>query len=282
MGAEAMTRLLRGRWYGRYGLAFCPAHRNTRTPALSLADGQDGRLLVHCFAACDPLDVLRMLPDQGAASGTPAAPHAALGRNERARTDAALAIWHEGGRLEGTLAERYLRGRAIVPPWPPALRFHASLWHANTRQRLPGLVALVTGPDGSPLAIHRTFLSPFGTKADIEPVKAMLGPCAGGAVRLSYGEGGLAVCEGVESGLSLRDHVPADIGVLAALSTAGIRGLKLPPEPGDLVIAPDGDAPGRRAAEALAQRAHGLGWQVRLLAAPDGRDWSDLAMEGQA
>jgi hypothetical protein len=33
--ARKITEALGGKWYGRYGLAFCPAHRNTVTPALS-------------------------------------------------------------------------------------------------------------------------------------------------------------------------------------------------------------------------------------------------------
>ena len=60
--ARTMTEALRGRWFGSYGLAFCPAHHNDRTPALSLTDGDDGRLLAHCFAGCafgDVLDALR-------------------------------------------------------------------------------------------------------------------------------------------------------------------------------------------------------------------------------
>ena len=62
-----------------------------------------------------------------------------------------------------------------------------------------------------------------------------------------------------------------------------MRGLHLPPKPHRLTIAPDGDAPGKAAAHALAERAHALGWQVSLLPAPDGRDWNDiLTMKGEA
>jgi hypothetical protein len=49
------------------------------------------------------------------------------------------------------------------------------------------MVALVTrGADGTPLAIHRTFLArDGGGKAPVDPQKMMLGPCRGGAVRLA-------------------------------------------------------------------------------------------------
>ena len=46
--AETLARALGGKWFGTYGLAFCPAHDNTRTPALSVCNGRDGRLLAHC------------------------------------------------------------------------------------------------------------------------------------------------------------------------------------------------------------------------------------------
>jgi hypothetical protein len=49
-GAATLTRALGGKWYGHYGLAFCPAHDNRRTPALSLAKGAEGRLLATCHA----------------------------------------------------------------------------------------------------------------------------------------------------------------------------------------------------------------------------------------
>ncbi|MEZ5720986.1 MAG: toprim domain-containing protein [Paracoccaceae bacterium] len=112
----------------------------------------------------------------------------------------------------------------------------------------------------------------------------MLGAVAGGAVRLTNGQGPLVVAEGIETALSLASGLlngPAT--VWAALSTSGMSGLALPPDPGRLTVASDGDAPGRGAAHRLADRAHALGWQVSLLPAPDGRDWNDiLKMKGEA
>jgi hypothetical protein len=134
-------------------------------------------------------------------------------------------------------------------------------------------------------AVHRTYLRPDGSgKADIDPPKAMLGAVTGGAVRLADGLGPLVVAEGIETALSLASgllQTPATIW--AALSTSGIRGQHLSPTASRLTIAADGDAPGREAANALAERAHALGWQVSLLPAPDGRDWNDiLTMDGKA
>jgi hypothetical protein len=48
-------------------------------------------------------------------------------------------------------------------------------------------VALVTrGADDAPIAIHRTYLARNGVgKEPVDPSKMMLGPCRGGAVRLT-------------------------------------------------------------------------------------------------
>lgn len=42
--ARILTHALGGKWYRRYGLAFCPAHNNTVTPALSVGTGREGQL----------------------------------------------------------------------------------------------------------------------------------------------------------------------------------------------------------------------------------------------
>ena len=105
----------------------------------------------------------------------------------------------------------------------------------------------------------------------------MLGATAGGAVMLSEGHSRLVVGEGIESGLSLCCGLmkePANIW--AALSTSGMRSLRLPEQPSRLVIAGDGDRPGREASHALATRAHSLGWKVSMLDPGNGADFNDV------
>ena len=41
-------------------MAECPAHED-RVPSLSTTEGQDGRVLIHCFAGCDTSDVVAAL-----------------------------------------------------------------------------------------------------------------------------------------------------------------------------------------------------------------------------
>ncbi|MEO0621308.1 MAG: toprim domain-containing protein [Pseudomonadota bacterium] len=294
MNARDITLALGGRWYGRYGLTFCPAHPNTRTPALRLRDGAEGRLLAICAVGCSFTDVVAALRERGLLEdrGRAAAPdplaemrRRKAEREERERdTRRARAVLAETVPIADTLAERYLRARAITGPLPDSLRFHPACFHGPTATRHPAMVAaVVIEGEVEPVAVHRTRLAEPGRKADLEPNRMMLGPCAGGAVRLAHGAGPLVVAEGIETALSLRDGVvDRDPNIWAALSTSGVSGLRLPKSVGELLIAPDGDAPGRKAAEVLASRAYATGWSVRILPPPgEGLDWNDAArMEG--
>lgn len=289
--ARRITEGLGGRWRGRYGVALCPAHDNRRTPALSLGDGRDGRLLVKCHAGCDPRDVLAALRGSGLLDGAgrtyapdPAAEarwRAAETTRREAGTALARRILAAADPAAGTLAERYLRARGLFTPPPPSLRFAPALRHPGGAS-LPAMVAAVElAGEAAPVAAHRTYLAEPGRKANADPAKAMLGPCAGGAVRLADGPGALIVAEGIETTLALAPLAAAEGARLwAALSALGMASLRLPADPGALVVAPDGDPAGMGAAETLAARARAAGWSARIMAPPgDGRDWADVAAD---
>lgn len=293
MRAVDIVKALRGRPWRNGGLCFCPAHANTRTPALSVTDGIDGRLLLHCHAGCDFASIMDALRGLGLVEGTgtyslPSPAELAMIREvERQEAEKrerqALSLWREAQPIAGTIAETYLRGRGITCDLPDTLRFHPASWHA-TAQRLPTMLALIKGLPR--LAVHRTYLRQDGSgKADVEPAKAMLGAALGGAVRLTDAQGPLVVAEGIETALSLASGLlgrPATIW--AALSASGIAGLRVPESnPHRLIIASDGDKAGHEAANKLAERAAALGWTVFMLPAPEGRDWNDiLIMKGAA
>ena len=149
-------------------MARCPAH-DDRTPSLSIRDADDGKVLVRCHAGCDQERVIAALRGRGlwadersALAFAQRAPHAcraqAGSRRRQAQRGGAchLAIRQAG---EGTPVETYLASRGIDLPPPDALRFHAGLKHPSGGI-WPAMVALVThGADGTPLAIHRTFLA---------------------------------------------------------------------------------------------------------------------------
>ena len=187
--ARNITHALRGRWCGSYGIALCPAHNNHRTPALSISDGDEGRLLVKCHAGCTGGDVLRAIRDLGLGSNWRPGPAAAARRkvvDEAARTKRtrqALGIWREARPVENTLVEHYLRSRGITCPLPATLRYHSGCWHGEKAQRLPAMVAAV-GTSQRIVAVHRTYLTPEGKKISGPGAKMTLGPAGGGAVRL--------------------------------------------------------------------------------------------------
>lgn len=284
-GARELTLALGGRWHGRYGAAPCPVCQPDRRKdqnALTLFDGRSG-LLLHCKrTACDFCDILAAA---GVRAGDYRAPDPADLAKQTSeakakaarRAEAAHQLWNEAQPIDGTPAEAYLRGRGISCPLPHRLRFHPQCWHGPSGARFPAMVALVEGGEG--FAVHRTFLRSDGSgKAGLAGGdKLMLGATAGGAVRLSGGAARLAVAEGLESALSLLSGLLAGpVTVWAALSTSGMRSLRLPKQIGQLVIAGDGDQPGREAAFALASRAHALGWRVALIDPGEGADFNDI------
>jgi hypothetical protein len=291
LDAQDMTARLGGHWYYTYGVAPCPVCQSERyvdQRALTLRDGDNGHLLAHCKkSGCDYLQICTFLaftsapPNVLPSTPRKAAQRTAKRRNaEKSQSTAAYSLWHAAQPITGTPAERYLRtARCISGPLPETLRFCPAASHPSG-QSFPAMIAQVQNV--ALFAVHRTYLRPDGRgKAEIEPAKAMLGSCKGGAVALTNTQSGpLVICEGIETGLSLASGLLSTPSTIwAALSTSGIRGLKLPHSPGHLIVATDGDEPGYQAGQALAQRAYALGWRVELLPAPTGTDWNDILIQ---
>jgi len=282
---KSLILKLGGQWHGHYGTAPCPVcqpEAGKGQNALTLTDGENGRLLAHCKRSCCSFHAIIAAFDIERRHHRPSsARDIAQQKAKRRDVDEKKArqtrrIWQESSPISDTLAETYLRGRGITCPLPATLRFHPKLFHGPTTQYLPALVALIEG--AAAFSVHRTYLTPDGSgKANVTPNKAMLGPVAGGAVRFSNEGSTLVVAEGIETALSLLSGLlkkPAT--VWAALSAGNMANLKLPDAPGRLTIAADGDPVGRKSAYALAQRADALDWKVSLLPAPDGQDWNNV------
>ena len=199
MNARTICAALGGRWHGDYGMTRCPCHED-RDPSLSITDGQDGKLLVNCFAGCDPVDILRALNGNGLSEPPGESPAPRLHHRDNGR--AALDIWRESRPAAGTLVEKYLRRRGITLPVPPSIRYHPGLRHKATGLVLPAMVAAVQAPDRRVCAIHRTFLNEYGAKASVLTPKMALGSLGAGAVRLAKAGRVLGLAEGIEDALS--------------------------------------------------------------------------------
>ena len=74
MSADHIGTALKGRRNGNGWLVRCPCPnhgkgRGDRFPSLSVADGDDGRLLLRCFAGCEFVDILDELKHRGLVDG---------------------------------------------------------------------------------------------------------------------------------------------------------------------------------------------------------------------
>lgn len=291
MNAREIVAALGGTWRGTYGTAKCPAH-DDRSPSLSVADAE-GRVLVRCHAGCEQGAILDALRRLGLWSGEdtgqrpdPEAVAREQARREaetRKRIEAARRLWTEGRPADGSPVAAYLKGRGITVPPPPTLRFHPGVKHTATGLYLPAMLAAVCRwPGRDVVAVHRTFLRDgrdgWG-KAPVSPCKAMLGPVAGGTVRLSAPGPVLAVGEGIETCMAFAQAT--GLPTWAALSTSGLEAAILPPvvEVPEVVICADNDesGAGQRAAEYAASRWEAEGRRVRIVMPPNqGSDFNDL------
>jgi putative DNA primase/helicase len=286
MRAEDIAKALNGRKAGGSWMAPCPAHNDSK-PSLSIRDSDDGKLLLHCHAGCDQRRVLAVLRSRGlwvnngprrfARSAPRPATDGRLNRGETNRSAAALRIWQAAARAEGTVVEAYLRSRGLHLPMPPSLRFHAGLRHP-TGGMWPTMLALVShGVTDKSIGIHRTFMARDGnSKAPVEPMKMMLGPCRGGAVRLGLPGDMLMVGEGIETCLAAMQATGHS--AWAALSTAGLRSLSLPEQIRHVIVLADADEPGEAAARDCAWRWKLEGRRVHIARPPQGMDFNDVLL----
>jgi hypothetical protein len=279
MSAANVASALGGRPNGAGWIARCPTHMDG-TPSLSLRDGGDG-LLVHCFAGCDPRDVLAELRRRGLTDGDvkPRAPrddgdekqrraNALIGRrlSDRKRIAEVVALW---GATEppGTVIAAYLVNRGITLPVPEVLR-----WAPDAC----AMVARIDDLHGRLTGVHRTFFYVSG-RGWRRRNRRMLGRAKGGAVRLAPAAERLMVGEGIETVMSAMQAT--GLPGWAALSTSGMTALTLPGIVRDVIILADNDlsGAGERAARAAASRWVREGRTVRIAMPPEpGTDFNDI------
>ncbi|KDD84075.1 toprim domain protein [Bordetella bronchiseptica MBORD678] len=186
----------------------------------------------------------------------------------------------------------YLAGRGLPIPDTTSMRFEPALEYWDDGKLLglfPAMLAAVAAPSGEVVAIHRTYLTWDGRKADVPTVKKLTGtsgPIAGAAIRLGRpqtrpdGQPGLAVAEGIETALAVT--AMHGIGCWAAVSAHGLQSFQWPAEVKNLYVMGDNDASGtgQDAAERLAKHAAGKGLTARVhIPETVGQDWADVLMD---
>lgn len=286
MDAASIAKHYGGRRSGRsWVLKSCPVcgYRDA-----SVRDGDGGRLLFTCFGGgCSFSDFMAALRAEGLIAGEPdpdwkPPPRATPNANKGALMgEIARNIWRKTAPAAGTIVETYLQGRGITMPVPPTIRFAPALRHKPTGLVLPAMVAAFARcPENRVVAVHRTYLTPDGSrKAPVSQEKMTLGPVGGAAIRLAPAGPVLVVAEGIETAASAMQAT--GLPAWAAFSAGNLKELVLPPLPlaAEVIIAADRDANGvgQAAAFAAGERWKWEGRRVRVALPPaTDTDWNDV------
>jgi hypothetical protein len=273
MSADQIGIALNGRRNGNGWLVRCPCPnhgkgRGDRFPSLSVANGDDNRLLLRCFAGCDFVDILDELKHHGLVDDA----HRLPARNQFTPTIhrpeinpdvGALTIWQAAGEAQETVVDEYLNRRGIYLR-PPMFR-------CRLDQR--SMVAAVQASDGRVIAIQQTWLTSDGEKATAK--RLTTGNLGAGAVRLGVTARIMGLAEGVETALSAMQLT--GMTVWASLGASRLHNVELPPEVEEVHVFVDNDEPGRAAAKRTADTHTSLGRRVYLRSPPDQcGDWNDF------
>ncbi|MFC3058576.1 DUF7146 domain-containing protein [Paenirhodobacter populi] len=189
---------------------------------------------------------------------------ASLNRDASEFGDAARRLFRMSQNFGGSLAETYLRGRALTHLGHlPALRFHPRCFYrpedGGLTEQWPALLAAITDLKGRQTGTHRTWLARDGSgKAPLDPPRRAMGDLLGHGVRFGACRDVLAAGEGIESVLSARELLP-DLPMVAALSAGHLGALLLPERLKRLYILGERDAASEGAVERLAARAYESG-----------------------
>ena len=123
------------------------------------------------------------------------------------------------------------------------------------------------------VAVHRTYLTDHGTKADVpnpKQVSGILPP--GSAVQLYTPSEKLGIAEGIETAISAARRF--DVPIWAALSANGLACWIPPSEVKEVIIFGDNDEAGLNAAQKLSDRLDGT-VKVQVMIPEAYKDWND-------
>jgi putative DNA primase/helicase len=164
----------------------------------------------------------------------------------------AIALWRQAIPAPDTLAEQYLRARAITLQVPQTIKFIPYIDYMP-RIGFPAMVAVVQRPDRAIVAVQVTFLDPRGAgKANIANPRKTIGKLGTGAVRLGPAADCLGLAEGVETALSAMQL--SGVPVWACLGSSRMAAVTIPSHIRSLCVFADNDPPGRSAAQNCVER----------------------------
>lgn len=288
MNVTAIARRLGATRQGQNWLVRCPLDCGY---SLSLAEGEDGRLLCFCGGGCEYAKIMLALVKYGLLDGSDGGDRHGDGghhAHQHGRRDIAKRIaWAQPLYESAAWDERihvYLgsRGLSLVSP---VLRFSAAAPH-RLGIRLPAMIAPVVNVGGDLTGVHMTFLRRDGSgKADVpkEYQRECRGVIKGAAIRLAPHDPDteLVIGEGVESTLSAM-QLFGRVG-WSAIFAGGLKTLELPLNVRRIIIAADHDLSGAGQRNALMayDRWVAEGRSVCIKTPPiAGQDFNDFLREG--
>lgn len=255
------------------------------------------------WTGLDDAPARRLTDEERAAREQKIAVERAAREAEQAEADAARGRKAKGwwlsaeAKLSGTPVEKYLETvRGISLGFLPLTGAIRALGPNGGRPHWAMFCAMAR--DGDIRAVHMTFLTPDGQKADVDPVKKIWGDKRGAVIRVSKGaldmspeaaaragkQGTVAISEGVEDALTLAMIHPdwmcwaaGDVGNMAAI----VERSGWPACASEIVLLADNDAPGSPAAEAFDKASRrwleaSEGRPVRTLRAQGAKDLNDM------
>lgn len=168
-------------------------------------------------------------------------------------------------------------------PWPflQDIRYHPRLKHSVSGTFHPGMLVALRPNAGKAVGVHRTFLTPDGRKADVDPVRMTYGELA--QAQLGPVTERMGIAEGVETAICASKLFGCP--VWAAICANGLKTWEPPEGVKTVVICGDNDASftGQDAAYSLAIRLVRLGFKAEVqIPVKPGTDWADVRMEGVA
>ena len=186
----------------------------------------------------------------------------------------------EAGPATGTVVESYLRATRGIPLGlvPPAIRFHAALYHSREHGSMPAMLAAATR-DGAICAIQATYLdvgalTDAPVKTTAAPPRKTFGTVTGSAVRFGRLGERLILAEGIEDALSIFAVTGAT--TWATLGAGNFATVQIPPMVSEIVLAIDADDAGRRAAAKAAARFEREGVTCLIAEPPGAKDFNEI------
>jgi putative DNA primase/helicase len=196
------------------------------------------------------------------------------------RNNYAQFLWRKSEEVTaGNPVDKYLIRRTQIQEMPNNIRYMPELDYkteVGNKSTYPAMITRVQDLEGKTTAIHRTYLTNEGEKADVPNPKQVSGVLPpGSAVRLCIPKDKLGIAEGIETALSAAGLF--QIPVWAALSANGLARWVPPKEIRQVLIFADNDETGRTAAERLHKSLNDM-VDVTIELPTGNKDWNDVQM----